>query len=255
MLVPEGGRTVVKLLDISLARALFDDGIPEGANHLRLTREGVLIGSPEYMAPEQACDPHTADIRADIYSLGCVLYHALAGQPPFHADTTLGLVIRHASDPPRPLTEFNPEVPDGLWKVIDWMMAKNPAQRYLSPERAAQALEAFLTAEGPTEPLSEEEPPPAAESLDEPAAPEPIPSPAPVAVEASSLPPESDLGESPALTADMLDVVPITVPIPEPRERTSFHPTRRECLALVIGATGLLLAEAVGWLLAQWISR
>src|SRR5262249_54649625 len=91
MLVPAPGRgepdntlrATVKILDIGLGRELFDENAPQAQQNTELTGEGVLLGTPDYLAPEQARDPRTIDIRADIYSLGCVLYHALAGQSPF----------------------------------------------------------------------------------------------------------------------------------------------------------------------------
>ena len=110
----------------------------------QLTGDGVLIGTPDYLAPEQARSARTADIRADIYTLGCVLYHALTGQPPFPDKTALNTVMRHATEPPRPLSDFLPDVPDGLQNVLNWMLAKDPAQRYATPEKAAQALQLFL---------------------------------------------------------------------------------------------------------------
>ena len=99
-----------------------------------LTGEGVLLGTPDYMSPEQARDPRTADIRSDIYSLGCVLYHALAGQPPFPDTNIISQMIRHATEPPRPLKEFSPAVPDGLQQIVNWMLAKDP-QRPLPDAR------------------------------------------------------------------------------------------------------------------------
>lgn len=139
------GQTV-KIFDVGLARALFEPDAPESADNPQLTGEGVLLGTPDYMAPEQARDAHGADIRADIYSLGCVLYHALAGQPPFPDTNLINQMIRHAKETPRPATEINPEVPDGLQQILNWMMAKDPNQRYPTPERAAQALQVFLAA-------------------------------------------------------------------------------------------------------------
>jgi eukaryotic-like serine/threonine-protein kinase len=138
----------VKILDIGLARTLSDETAPEKAEDPPLTTEGILLGTPDYMAPEQAREARSVDIRADIYSLGCVLYHALAGQPPFVDTNIISQMIRHASEPARPLKEFNPAVPDGLQQIIDYMMAKEPANRYQTPERAAQALQVFLIARG-----------------------------------------------------------------------------------------------------------
>jgi hypothetical protein len=138
-------QALVKVLDIGTSRALFDEGSPRGGP-IDLTAPGSLLGEPDYMAPEQARDAHTADIRADIYSLGCTLYHALAGQPPFPDDNLVRKLIRHASERPRPLKDSNPLVSDGLQDVVNTMMAKDPALRYPTPGRAAQALEAFLAA-------------------------------------------------------------------------------------------------------------
>jgi serine/threonine protein kinase len=139
-------RSTVKILDIGLARPLYDETAPDKPPALGLTSEGTLLGTPDYMAPEQARDARSCDVRADIYSLGCVLYHTLAGQPPFPDKNLLSQMIRHATEPPRPLKELNPAVPDGLQQILNWMLAKDPAQRYPTPERAAQALQVFLAA-------------------------------------------------------------------------------------------------------------
>jgi serine/threonine protein kinase len=135
-------QATLKVLDIGLGRTLFD----ESAGDENLTTEGVLLGTPDYMSPEQARDPRMIDIRSDIYSLGCVLYHLLAGQPPFPDTNIISQMIRHSTETPKPLKSFNPAVPDGLQQIVNWMMAKEPAQRYPTPERAAQALHVFLVA-------------------------------------------------------------------------------------------------------------
>jgi serine/threonine protein kinase len=156
MIVPSGSpagppdttfRSTVKVLDMSLGRALSDESMDEDPGQHQLTAEGTLLGTPDYMAPEQARDAHAADIRADIYSLGGVLYHLIAGQPPFPDSNIISQMIRHATEEPKPLKAFNPAVPDGLQQIIGWMMAKDPAKRYPTPERAAQALQVFLAAE------------------------------------------------------------------------------------------------------------
>jgi serine/threonine protein kinase len=150
-------RATVKILDIGLGRTLFDEetSSPEDSH---LTGEGVLLGTPDYLAPEQARDPRSVDIRADIYSLGCVLYHALTGQPPFPDTNLLSQMVRHATETPRPLKELNPTVADGLQQILNWMLAKDPAQRYPTPERAAQALQVFLAAGNEPARASEEGP-------------------------------------------------------------------------------------------------
>jgi hypothetical protein len=143
---------VVKIMDIGLGKALFDEGSP--GPKFDLTNEGSLLGTPDYMAPEQARSAQAADIRADVYSLGCVLYQALAGQVPFPDSNLVSLLMRHATEPPRRLRELNPAVPEGLQQIVEWMMAKDPAQRYPTPGRAAQALQVFLVAgtETPAQP-------------------------------------------------------------------------------------------------------
>jgi serine/threonine protein kinase len=153
MLVAASGRgadstlnATVKILDIGLGRALIDDKAVEDVNKDRLTTEGAVMGTPDYLAPEQARDARSSDIRSDIYSLGCVLYQLLAGQVPFPDTNIINQMIRHATEAPRRLRELNPDIPDGLQQIVDWMMAKDPAQRYPTPERAAKALEVFLAA-------------------------------------------------------------------------------------------------------------
>jgi serine/threonine protein kinase len=149
-------QATVKILDIGLGRALFDESGPEAPKEPdQLTAAGIMMGTPDYLPPEQARDAHTADIRADIYSLGCVLYHCLAGQPPFPDTNLLNQMIRHATETPRPLRELNAAVPDGLQQIVNWMMAKEPGQRYQTPDRAAQALQVFLAA-GATPPAAVE---------------------------------------------------------------------------------------------------
>jgi serine/threonine protein kinase len=134
----------LKILDIGLGRTLFDEGAAEASVDAGLTIEGVLLGTPDYMAPEQARDPRTADIRADIYSLGCILYHLLTGQLPFPDTNLINQMIRHATEMPKPLKLFNPTIPEGLQQILNVMLAKDTGQRYPTPDYAAQALQAFL---------------------------------------------------------------------------------------------------------------
>jgi serine/threonine protein kinase len=148
-------RATLKILDIGLGRAL-DEG--PGGRELNLTGEGMILGTPDYLAPEQARDPRAIDVRADIYSLGCVLYHCLTGQPPFPDTNVLSQMVRHATEAPRPLKDLAPDVPDGLQQIVNWMLAKDPNQRYPTPERAAQALQVFQTAGGEPVKQSEEGP-------------------------------------------------------------------------------------------------
>jgi serine/threonine protein kinase len=151
-------RATLKILDIGLGRALFDERAAAMAGNLHLTGEGMLLGTPDYLAPEQARNARGSDIRADIYSLGCVLYHCLTGQPPFPDTNILSQMVRHATEAPKPLRELVPELPDGLQPILNLMLAKDPAQRYPTPERAAQALQGFQMAGAEPAKMAEEGP-------------------------------------------------------------------------------------------------
>ena len=101
------------------------------------------MGTPDYIAPEQARDAHSADIRADIYSLGCTLYFLLTGRPPFAADNVLMKLKAHTQEPPSSLTTLRKDVPAELSKVVARMMAKNPVERFQTPAEVAYALAPF----------------------------------------------------------------------------------------------------------------
>ncbi len=129
ILLEEGvGR--VKITDFGLARAMDDAS---------LTQSGLVAGSPLYMAPEQARG-ETLDHRADLFSLGSVLYTACTGRPPFRAANTLAVLRRVTEDTPRAIRETNPEVPDWLVAVVEKLMAKDPADRYQSAGEVVEVL-------------------------------------------------------------------------------------------------------------------
>jgi WD40 repeat protein len=131
----------VKILDFGLA--LFAS---EAAPAAGITATGIVLGTVDYIAPEQADNAHQADIRSDIYSLGCTLYHLLAGRPPFPTGTSIQKVMAHVEKIPQPLTELRPHIPEKLMLVLDRMMAKNPKHRYQTPDEVALALEPFTFA-------------------------------------------------------------------------------------------------------------
>ncbi len=135
MLTPQGQ---IKILDFGLARFVSDTN-RGGA----LTQAGMAMGTADYMAPEQARDSRTADIRADIYSLGCTLYSFLTGQLPFPEGDAIQKLMAHVREKPRPVAELRPEVPPALCAVVERMMAKDPAQRYQTPAEVATALAPF----------------------------------------------------------------------------------------------------------------
>jgi Tfp pilus assembly protein PilF/tRNA A-37 threonylcarbamoyl transferase component Bud32 len=131
----------VKILDFGLARMRGEQKASP-----RQTQLGAFMGTPEYVAPEQAVDAREADIRADVYSLGCTLYALLAGRPPFVGDTPYMLALAHVQQEARPLPELRPDLPAELWAVVAKMLAKKPEQRYQQPVEVAQALVPFIKA-------------------------------------------------------------------------------------------------------------
>ncbi len=135
MRTPEGQ---VKVLDFGLAHF-----VSEVAPDNPMTELGTVMGTPDYIAPEQARDAHAADIRADIYSLGCTLYHLLAGSPPFPEGTFVQKLAAHLERAPKPLSEVRTDVPPALAQVLDRMMAKDPARRYQTPAEVVDALTGF----------------------------------------------------------------------------------------------------------------
>jgi hypothetical protein len=126
----EDGVERVKITDFGLARA---------ADDVRLTGNGVLAGTPEYMSPEQARG-EPVDARSDLFSLGGVLYALATGHAPFRADSALGVLRRVCDEAPKPVREINPAVPDWLAAVIERLMAKDPADRYRSAAEVADLL-------------------------------------------------------------------------------------------------------------------
>jgi WD40 repeat protein len=139
ILAREGKRHVVKILDFGLAKATREQ---EEKGH-DLTGSGMMMGTPAYVAPEQARDAASADIRADIYSLGCTLYFLLAGRPPFQGKSVYDLINAHHLKEATPLRELRDDVPAEVAAVVTRMMAKEPAQRYQKPAEVAMALRPF----------------------------------------------------------------------------------------------------------------
>jgi serine/threonine protein kinase len=124
----------VKILDFGLVR------VPIHLGGSGLTQDGGGLGTPEYMAPEQSRSASKADIRADIYSLGCTLYCLLTGEPPFLG--TMAMVLREVRDP-EPVRQRRPEVPEALSAVVDRMLARDPEHRYRTPAEVARELTPF----------------------------------------------------------------------------------------------------------------
>jgi serine/threonine protein kinase len=126
---------IVKILDMGLARFFHDED-----DLLTKKFEENVLGTADYLAPEQALDSHSVDIRADIYSLGATFYFCLTGRTPFAEGTVAQKLIWHQTRQPKPLRSLRTDVPDGIVSIIDKMMAKDAAQRYPTPAAVAEAL-------------------------------------------------------------------------------------------------------------------
>ena len=128
----------VKILDLGIAR--FTSEV-----NTRPTAHAEIVGTLDYLAPEQAVDSSAVDPRADLYALGATLYFLLAGHPPFtDTDISRKLERKQFSDPP-PLHEFRPYIHEELSRIVQRLLARNPAHRYATPDDAARALEEWAT--------------------------------------------------------------------------------------------------------------
>jgi serine/threonine-protein kinase len=138
------GHVLVADFGIALAAEQDFEQAPGSAGGARLTRTGLLLGTPRYMAPEQATGDRAVDARADVYGLGAVLYEALAGEPPFAGPTAQAVVRRVLGEAPRPLAARAPAVPPGVEAAVMTALAKAPADRFPSAAAFAAALESAL---------------------------------------------------------------------------------------------------------------
>jgi eukaryotic-like serine/threonine-protein kinase len=134
------GRITLKLLDFGIAKSGGD---------AELTAAATIMGTPAYMAPEQARSSVRADVRSDLYALGAVLYRVLAGRPPFLEEDVQATLVRVLESAPERLTSLAPAVPPGLAAVVERAMARDPGQRYASAQELDLALAPFDTGPGP----------------------------------------------------------------------------------------------------------
>jgi serine/threonine protein kinase len=123
-----------KLVDMGLARR-FERGGDHG-----LTQSGMTLGTFDYISPEQARDPRDVDVRSDLYSLGCTLFHMLTGRPPFPGGTVLQKLLQHQEEAPADVRTLNPAVPVELAALIAKLMAKDRDRRYQTPEHVVRDL-------------------------------------------------------------------------------------------------------------------
>ena len=127
---------VVKILDLGLARAIDPDDMvaPD------LTRDHTVVGTPDYMAPEQAKNSKSVDARADLYSLGCTLYYLLTGRVPFTGATAIEKILAHQSELPPPVQALRPEVPAAVAELVARLMTKRPEDRMQTAAELVAAI-------------------------------------------------------------------------------------------------------------------
>ena len=133
---------LVKILDMGLARYFHDD------EKILTNKFGEnVLGTADYLAPEQAEDSHEVDIRADIYSLGATFFYLLTGKTLFGEGTVSQKLMWHQHTQPRAITDLRPDVPPAVAAIVSKMVAKHPSQRYQTPAEVAEALTPFVPAE------------------------------------------------------------------------------------------------------------
>jgi eukaryotic-like serine/threonine-protein kinase len=130
----------VKIVDFGLARI----GAGDGTNRTIPCREGALVGTPAFMAPEQIDDVHSVDIRSDLYSLGCTIYHALVGRQPFKGCSTDATLYLHLHEEAMPVRDLRPHTPARLAGIVHRLMEKDPAKRFQSPAELFEAVNDFV---------------------------------------------------------------------------------------------------------------
>lgn len=133
LLTRDHDRMRVKLTDLGLARKADEEDF-------RVTRAGSTVGTVDYLAPEQARDSAAADIRSDIYSLGCTLYHMLTGNPPFSEGGLGERILKHLQEEPPDVRQFNPLVSEEMWALMQRMLAKRAEDRFQTPAQLLTAL-------------------------------------------------------------------------------------------------------------------
>jgi serine/threonine-protein kinase len=132
---------LVKILDMGLARVAVAEGADASGT---LTHDHAVLGTPDFIAPEQARDARNADTRSDLYSLGCTFHFILTGQVPFPAESAMEKLLKHYLEEPPRVEELRPDVPAAVGGVVRQLMAKAPEQRYQTPAELVAMLGSLL---------------------------------------------------------------------------------------------------------------
>ncbi len=149
LLTPRGQ---VKVLDLGLA-LLQESSYAGGENANRVTQEGFVLGTPDFLAPEQAQNPTGVDIRADVYALGATLFYLVTGRVPYEGATPTEKMLKHVTEPPPSLLKYLPDAPPQLGQLIAWIMAKRPDDRPQTPAQVALALIPFCPVQSRSFPM------------------------------------------------------------------------------------------------------
>lgn len=134
-----------RVLDMGLARFFRDQSDMLTVKY----DDKIVLGTADYVAPEQVANSHAVDVRADVYALGATLYFLLAGHPPFPTGTVSQKLLWHRTKEPTPIRQIRPEVPEPIAAILSKMMAKDPSMRYQSPGEVVNALAPYVPASVP----------------------------------------------------------------------------------------------------------
>lgn len=204
-----------KLLDMGLARFYQDQSDMLTVKY----DDKIVLGTADYVAPEQVANSHAVDVRADIYALGGTLYFLLAGHPPFPTGTVSQKLLWHRTKDPTPLRQVKPDVPEELAAIVARMMQKDPALRYQTPAEIAADLERWAAVEAPRP--AEAELPALSKAARDPAVDRANPKPTRVqATAAPPLPPKVKLGSPTARPSPFAAEPAVALTVEPPAGRT-----------------------------------
>jgi serine/threonine-protein kinase len=144
-----GAPGLIKISDFGLARLHAPDSSDAAHAGTILTRDNTVMGTPDYLSPEQARNLHKTDIRSDLYSLGCTFYFLLSGRVPFPGGTPIEKLLRHSAEKPTPIATLRADLPPAVAAIVECLLAKHPDDRYQTPAELAEALAPFAVS-GPT---------------------------------------------------------------------------------------------------------